>query len=63
MSCQNQWCKGVRETHLIGAFHGSDKDARVGGVDAQGFVEESSEVFCCFYVIAIHGCRYIPTIL
>jgi hypothetical protein len=38
------------ETYSISTFHGSDKDSRVAGVDAEGFVEEVGEVFCCFYI-------------
>jgi hypothetical protein len=38
------------ETYSISAFHSPDKDSRVAGVDAEGFVEEVGEVFCCYCV-------------
>jgi len=42
--------KGAGITYSISAFHCSDKDSRVAGVDAEGFVEEVVEVFDCFCI-------------
>jgi hypothetical protein len=32
--------KEKKRTYAISTFHGPDKDSRVGGVDAEGFVEK-----------------------
>lgn len=51
--------EGIRGTHLISAFHGSDKDARICSVDAKGLVEEGGKVFGRLCIAAIHDCGCI----